>query len=154
MSDFAKIFSKGSIQGNKNSALRIFEKLKFLQKREIPRVYIFGPTLTLFFPSEDGRNQKKKKHFWRKNFSHWGIQKLQNQDVSLLLFKWKNRITFWSHHFPIWRLSIANVFLFLILTRIFKFQVSLLFWVPHPHFDKNKFDFPMQKLILNRLTPI
>ena len=76
MSDFAKIFSKGSIQGNKNSALRIFEKLKFLQEREIPRVYIFGPTLTLFFPSEDGRNQKKKKTFFEEKFQPLGYTKV------------------------------------------------------------------------------
>ena len=77
MSDFAKIFSKGSIKGNKNSALRIFEKLKFLQKREIPRVYIFGPTLTLFFPSEDGRNQKKKKKkFLEEKFQPLGYTKV------------------------------------------------------------------------------
>ena len=38
-----------SIQGNKNSALRIFEKLKFLQKRDIPRVYTFGPTLAPYW---------------------------------------------------------------------------------------------------------
>ena len=48
--DFAKIFTTGSIQGSKSIALRIFEKLKFLQKREIPRVCTFGPTLTPFFP--------------------------------------------------------------------------------------------------------
>ena len=44
-----------SIQGNKSSALRIFEKLKVLQKREIPRVYTFGPTLATFSPEEDGQ---------------------------------------------------------------------------------------------------
>ena len=45
----AKIFTTGSTQGNKNSALRVFKKLKFLQKWEIPRVCTFGPTLTPFF---------------------------------------------------------------------------------------------------------
>ena len=58
--DSAKIFPTGSIQGKKNSALRIFEKLKFLQKREIPRVYTFGPTLVPFFPSRKWPNLKKK----------------------------------------------------------------------------------------------
>ena len=48
--DSAKIFTTGSIQGNKNTALRIFEKLNFLQKWEIPRVYTFGPTLIPFSP--------------------------------------------------------------------------------------------------------
>ena len=58
--DSAEIFTTGSIQGNKSSASRIFEKLKFLQKREIYRVCIFGTTLTPFFPSEeDGQILKK-----------------------------------------------------------------------------------------------
>ena len=46
--DFAKVFTTGSIQGNKNSALGIFENSFFLQKREIPRVYTFGPNLIPF----------------------------------------------------------------------------------------------------------
>ena len=59
MPDSAKIFTTGITQGNKNSALRIFEKLKFLQKREIPRVCTFGPTLTPFFPPEKDAEIKK-----------------------------------------------------------------------------------------------
>ena len=51
--DSAKNFTTGSIQGNKNSALGIFEKLKFLQKRDIPTVCTRGPTLTTFFPPEE-----------------------------------------------------------------------------------------------------
>ena len=44
------------------------------------------------FPPKDGlekkkKKKKKKKEFWRKKLSHWAIQKLQNQDVSLLSFK-------------------------------------------------------------------
>ena len=35
----------------KSSSLRIFEKLKLLQKREIPRVYTFGKNLTFFSAS-------------------------------------------------------------------------------------------------------
>ena len=70
----AKIFPTVSIKGNKNSALRIFEKLKFLQKREIPRVYTFGPTLAPFVPLK--KMAKLKKHFWRKKFTCWAIQKL------------------------------------------------------------------------------
>ena len=42
----------------KTVLLRIFEKLKFLQKREIPRVYTFGPTLVPFSPEEDGQVKK------------------------------------------------------------------------------------------------
>ena len=59
MPDSAKIFTTGSIQGNKNSALRIFEKLNFLQKREIPRVYTFGPTLITFLPWRRWPNLKQ-----------------------------------------------------------------------------------------------
>ena len=47
--DSAKIFTAGT-QGNKNGALRIFEKLRVLQKWEIPKVCTFGPTLTAFPP--------------------------------------------------------------------------------------------------------
>ena len=49
------------IQGNKKSALRIFEKLKFLQKRKIPRVSNFGPALNPFLPLKMAEIKKKKK---------------------------------------------------------------------------------------------
>ena len=37
---------KGNIQGEKKCVLRIFEKFKYMRKREIPKVCTFGPTLT------------------------------------------------------------------------------------------------------------
>ena len=58
---FPKISTTRSIQGNKNSHLRIFEKLKFLQKRAIPRVCTFSPTLTPFPRRRRWAKSKKKK---------------------------------------------------------------------------------------------
>ena len=58
-----------------------------------------------------------------------------------------NMQRFWSHHLPIRSFLITNVFFFLILTWFFKFCC---FSEYHSHiFDKNKFDFPNQNLILN-----
>ena len=86
--DSAKIFTTVSIQGNKNSALRIFEKLKFLQKREIPSVYTFGPTLApLFPPEEDGQIKRNNNSFGGKN-SPIGLSK--NCKVKTYLFSSSN----------------------------------------------------------------
>ena len=49
-SDLAETCTRDSVQGYTNSVSRIFEKFKFLQKRETPKVFMFGPTLTSFFP--------------------------------------------------------------------------------------------------------
>ena len=56
-----KIFNTCTIQGNKNSTLRIFEKLK----SEIPRVCTFGQTLAIFFR---GRWPKLKKRILEGRF--------------------------------------------------------------------------------------
>ena len=55
----AKIFTTGRTPGNKNSALRLFEKLRVLQKRERPRVCTFGPAFTPFFPWKRCQNKKE-----------------------------------------------------------------------------------------------
>ena len=89
---FAKIFTTGSIQRNKNNASRIFEN--FLQEQEIRGVCTFGQTFASFFPLKKIAEIRKKKEFWRKKFSHWAFQKLQNQDVSLVPFKWKIGLLF------------------------------------------------------------
>ena len=45
-------FSLEVVQGEKKCVLRISEKFKFLRKREIPKVWTFGPTLTPRFSLE------------------------------------------------------------------------------------------------------
>ena len=87
MPDLNKIFTTESIKRNKYSALRIFVKINFSQKQEIPIVFPFTATLTFFPPEQDRPN--KKKELWRKTLSYWVVQILQNQDVSLLPFKLK-----------------------------------------------------------------
>ena len=60
----------------------------------------------------------------------------------------------WSHHFPNLSLSVKNIYIyfFLILTRSFKFGCSSGY---HGQlFDKNKFNYLMQNLILNRLASV
>ena len=83
-----------SIQGNKNSALRIFEKLKFLQKREIPRVYTFGPTLATFFPLKKMAKFKKNNNIFGGKIHPLGYPKIvESRRISSPL-QMKNRITF------------------------------------------------------------
>ena len=91
--DSAEIFTTGSIQGNKSSASRIFEKLKFLQKREIYRVSIFGTTLTPFFHSEED-GQIYKKIILEEKIHPLGYPKnVKSRRISPPL-QMKNRITF------------------------------------------------------------
>ena len=85
----AKIFTTVSIQRNKNSALRIFEKLNSLLKREIPRIYTFGPTLIPFSPWRRWPNLKEN-NFRGKN-SPIGLSKNWRASSPLQV---KNRITF------------------------------------------------------------
>ena len=84
MSDSAKIFTTGSTQGNKNSALRIFVKLQFLQKREIPRVCAFGPNVTPFLALKKVAKFKKKKNIGGKN-SPIGLSKENGNGENTLL---------------------------------------------------------------------
>ena len=50
LSDFYKIFARGSIQGDKNCVLGISEKFEVFQKRHVPKVCTFGPPLTSRLP--------------------------------------------------------------------------------------------------------
>ena len=51
--DFAEIFTRDSVLGDKNSVSIILQTLEFLQ------VCTFGPTLTLPLPLDYGQNRKK-----------------------------------------------------------------------------------------------
>ena len=94
MPDSAKIFTTVSIQGNKNSALRIFEKLKFLQKREIPSVYNFGPTLTPFSPLMEMAKLKELIIILDEKFHPLSFPKIVKSRLTPSPFQMKNRITF------------------------------------------------------------
>ena len=59
LSNFDEFFTRGSIQGEKKCVLRIFEKFKFLLKREIPKVCTSGPTLTPRFSLKMAEIEKK-----------------------------------------------------------------------------------------------
>ena len=94
MPDFATSFTTGSIQGNKNSALRIFTEAGDTQSLHFWSNFDPFFLLKIAEIKNKKKEKKKKKEFWRKKFSHWAIQKFQNQDVPLLPFKMENRITF------------------------------------------------------------
>ena len=90
----AKIFTTGSTQGNKNSALRIFEKLKFLQKQEVPRVSTFGPSnFDPFFLLEEG-GQILKRIILEEKIHPLGYPKLVKSRHNSCPLQMKNRITF------------------------------------------------------------
>ena len=92
--DSAITFTTVSIQGNKNSALRIFEKLKFFQKREIPRVYTFGPTLATFSPLKKVAKLKIIIIILEEKIHPLGYPKIvKSRGISSPL-QMKNRITF------------------------------------------------------------
>ena len=92
-SDLAEIFTRGSTKGDKIGVWRIFEKLSFLPKREIPKVCAFCPTLSPIYPlklAEIGKNKKIQD----KN-SAIGLSKSVNPNpVALLPFKWKIGLLF------------------------------------------------------------
>ena len=92
--DSAKIFTTVSIQGNKNSALKIFEKLKFLQKREIPSVYTFGATLAPFFLLKKMAKLKVIIIILEEKFQPLGFPKIVKSRLLSAPLRIKNRITF------------------------------------------------------------
>ena len=92
--DSVKIFTTVSIQGNKNSALRIFEKLKFLQKREIPRVYTFGPTLAPLRPLKKMAKLKKIIIILEEKIHPLGYPKIVKSRLISSPLQMKNGITF------------------------------------------------------------
>ena len=94
MPDSAKLFTTVSMLGNKNSALRIFEKLKFLQKREIPSVYTFGPTLAPFFPLKKMAKLKEIITILEEKTHPLGFAKIVKSRLISSPLPMKNRITF------------------------------------------------------------
>ena len=92
--DSVKIFTTVSIQGNKNRALRIFEKLKFLQKRKIPRVYTFAPTLAPFFPLRKMAKLKKVIIMLEEKIRPLGYPKIVKSRLTSSALQMKNGITF------------------------------------------------------------
>ena len=94
MPDSATIFTTGSIQGKKNSALRIFEKLRFLQKREIPRVYTIGPVLAPFFHLKKMSKLKKIIIILEEKSYPLGYPKIGKSRRISSALQMKNRITF------------------------------------------------------------
>ena len=97
--DFVEIFTRVSIQGDTNSVWTILEKFKFLQKREIPKVCTFGPTLTLLLPLKMAKWGKIIK--LRRKFSHQAIQICKRQNRISSPLQMKNRInfcTFWAFY--------------------------------------------------------
>ena len=55
---FAKIFTTGSTETEKNIVLKIFEKFKFLQERDVPKLCTFRSTLTLRFSLKMAKIEK------------------------------------------------------------------------------------------------
>ena len=82
----------GSVWGETNSAWRILEKFKCLQKRQTPKTFTFGPTLTPFFPLKMAKSKKITK--LEIKFSHRAIQKLKKLKLCFCRLLMKNRITF------------------------------------------------------------
>ena len=93
MPDFAKIFTTGSMQGNTNSALGIFGKVKFLQKQKIHRVCTFASTLTPFFPLKK-MAEIKKKRILEEKIQRLGYPKIEKSRLISSPFQIKNRIFF------------------------------------------------------------
>ena len=92
-SDFVQIFTRGNIQAGKRYVLRIFEKFKYWQKTDVPKVCYFGPTLTPRFPLKMAEIEQSKDSL-RKNVSHRAIETCQNQAPISSALSRKNTINF------------------------------------------------------------
>ena len=94
---YCQILLKFSLQlvfKEKNSALITFEKLKFLQKREIPSVYTFGPTWAPFFPLKKMAKLKEIMIILEEKIHLLGFPKIVKSRRISSPLQMKNRITF------------------------------------------------------------
>ena len=92
-SNLAETCTRDSAQGDTNGVLRIFGKFKFLQKRDIPKVFTFGPTLTPFFPLKMAKIENNKE--MKRLNSAIGLSKNRKiKTVSLVPFQWKLGLLF------------------------------------------------------------
>ena len=100
-SNWVAVLTAGSFDRCTNYLIKDCVKHKFLQPQDVPKVCIFGLTLTSTLPPEDGQNQKSK-YFPGKNFSIRLSKSVKIKALSALNFQWKMQLLFALFRFFFW----------------------------------------------------